>query len=172
MAWTTFPTWVIGQVSTASDWNTYVLGNVTSLAQPPYALVYRNAASTGSSANPIPYDTILAHDATYPTAYSVSTFLYTVPVAGTYFVNASWVQSGAADGGWLNVGVVYNAVAYSDSVGINNGAAGGVIQNWAMDLVGPCAVNDTLSAWYSASNSLATSPGPQADFMHITKVSN
>lgn len=172
MAWTTFPTWVIGQVSTASDWNTYVLGNVTSLAQPPYALVYRNAASTGLSANPTPYDTILAHDATYPTAYNVSTFLYTVPVAGTYFVNASWVQTGAPVGGFLDVGIVYNAGTYSDSYGINNGTAGGVIQNWAMDLVGPCAVNDTLSALYSGGNSLATSPGPQLDFMHITKVSN
>lgn len=28
MTWTAFPTWVVGQVSTASDWNTYVANNM------------------------------------------------------------------------------------------------------------------------------------------------
>lgn len=32
MAWTGFPTWVVGQVSTASDWNTYVAANMAFLA--------------------------------------------------------------------------------------------------------------------------------------------
>jgi hypothetical protein len=32
MAWTAFPTWVVGQVSLASDWNTYVANNGAFLA--------------------------------------------------------------------------------------------------------------------------------------------
>jgi hypothetical protein len=50
MAWTAFPTWVVGQVSLASDWNTYVAGNMNFLATPPSGRVWGSGGTsvTGS----------------------------------------------------------------------------------------------------------------------------
>ena len=48
MAWTAFPTWAVGQVSLASDWNTYVANNMQYLYNTLYAGLWI-APSLGNS---------------------------------------------------------------------------------------------------------------------------
>ena len=170
MAWTAFPTWVVGQVSLASDWNTYVANNMQFLATPPFCKVYRQSATTGSAANPSPYDTVVADTVS---GYSVSTFKYTVAIAGTYQVLTSWNLAGAADGAYLNVSIVHNVSSAGSNQGTQNGAAGNV-QTQCLDTVNGCVVGDTLFSFYSGSASLAASVGgpPYLCYMTILKVSN
>ena len=158
MAWTGFPTWIVGQISTASDWNTYIAANATFLSVPPMWRVYRTAASTGSSANPAPYDTKTGAGAWDSTGgYSVSTFKYTVSVAGYYTVIASWGQASVVDGGYLNAYIYHNGSVSCIVLGQDIGAAGNASQS-AQELM-VCVVGDTINGGYNASTSLAAEVG-------------
>ena len=168
MAWTAFPSFIVGHISSAADWNTYVVANGNFLATPPMARVYRNAASTGLSANPIVYDTKNFDSAN---AYATGTGYYTVPVNGNYLVQATWVQLGTADGQVLAAEVFHNGVMTCENYGCNFGSAGNT-GSWCQDLIGPCAVGDTLNGGYVASQSLAVLVGSAYTFMWVLKVSN
>lgn len=170
MAWTGYPTWAIGQVSTASDWNTYVNANINFLAAPAFAYVYRANAITVTSQNPAAYDTVRTDSVG---GFNVSTHLYTVAVAGTYVVDVAWSASGVSDFSWLNLFVRYNGAVWSTYDGCPTGAAGGDIGYQYSDMVGPCIVGDTLSGSTNASGSFAAVDlAGFACFMAILKVSN
>lgn len=169
MAWTAFPTWVVGQVSTASDWNTYVAANGNFLATPPIARVYRNSALTAtSSANTLmPYDTVSFDSVS---GFSVSTHLYTVAVAGTYSLIVGL--------GWTSVADTTEYVAFT----YHNGAQTNFIEATAGATVNAvaqcqdfivCIVGDTLSGQYYISAADAFNVGGTSGcIMSILKVSN
>ena len=169
MAWTAFPTWVVGQVSTASDWNTYVAANMNFLATPPICRVYRSANyGSASSANPCPFDTVEVDSAS---GYSTGTAKYTVQVAGSYLVVVSWNLASASDGIYFSTSIVHNGTPVAINEGVQNGYAGNV-QAIVTDVIPSCAVNDTIWGAYSCQSSLNTAPGAALCYMTIVKVGN
>jgi hypothetical protein len=171
MAWTAFPTWVAGQVSVASDWNTYVAGNMSFLATPPMWRVYRATAYTlaASTTTVFPYDTVSYDSAS---GFSTSTHLYTVPVAGTYTMTAqlNTTSSTAAHAYFLTIyhngsefarGFSYGADTTSP---VNNGC----FHNGSLV---PCSAADTLNIDYFGSGD-ALSIAAYSNWFAGYKVSN
>ena len=88
MAWSAFPTWVVGQVSTAADWNTYVANNMQFLAVPPAGRIIGAATTIQTS---YVYAQIAYGSTDFLTGgmtTSLSVVQLTVPVVGKYWVNA------------------------------------------------------------------------------------
>ena len=161
------PTWVVGQVSVATDWNNYVAGNMNFLASPPMFRVYRSASYTAISANPVPWDTVLFDTAG---GYSTQNFKYTVMYAGLYLCGMGVNQVGVSDSGYLNIWMYRTGTdfCYQYGTGFGNaGNAGFLIQGSTV-----CAVGDTLYGAFNASASLAETTGPTQNFMYGVKISN
>ena len=169
MAWTNFPTWTVGQVSTASDWNTYVAANMQTLATPPIMRCYRNGALTVANENPAPYDTVNFDSAS---GYSVSTFKYLTPVAGYYFAYAQWGLNAYVDTDQMGMQLYLSGVQTSGN-GWRIGGVGAFIMG-ITDLIGPCtAGTSTINAGYSSTGGpYATAAGSIACYMFIQKESN
>jgi hypothetical protein len=88
MSWTNFPTWVTGQVSTASDWNTYVAANMQTLATPP--LFVMNAGQTTSGIVTSTSTALLINNGSFLYGMSLSgTTEVVVPVDGYYDVHSA-----------------------------------------------------------------------------------
>lgn len=171
MAWTAFPTWVVGQVSLASDWNTYVANNMSFLATPPMARIYRNTAYTASATNTItlmPYDSVSFDSVS---GFSVSTHLYTVAVAGTYLVTSQIYWSSVLDGNYMVIFTQHNGSLWNELQLTAGGNMNGGPE--ITDLVGPCIVGDTISSAFEVGSAYACATGPASGTaMNILKVSN
>ena len=167
MAWTNFPTWTVGQVSTASDWNTYVAANMQTLATPPILRVYRNSAFNyvSSTATIIPYDTVQLDSAS---GFSVSTHLYTCPVAGSYAVTAR--HSTAFVGVRIYAAIYHNVSEVSR--GWDGQSAGNISAGTVTDTVPSCSAGDTLAGWYYFGAADACQVGTTFTYMSIIKESN
>lgn len=172
MAWTAFPTWVVGQVSLASDWNTYVANNMQFLATPPCCSVYRTAALTVSSAGGVlPFDTVLDDTAS---GFSLSTHLYTVPVAGRYWCYAQYILGASFTSGLY----AQNAIQHNGSAikigGTPYPASSNAELTAAITGYVVCVVGDTLgdNFFTNTATPQTLSVGQANTFMDIVKVSN
>ena len=168
MAWTVFPTWAVGQVSLASDWNTYVAGNMQWLATPPILRAYRltgmnTIAATGQI---IPYDTVQEDTLL---GYVVGTSLYTVPVAGEYFCAAGITVNAGTDVEYLTAYVTLTGSPAISSDGTFSAAT--ALTAKAVGLV-RCIVGDTLSGTYDAQSAWVCIVTSYATALHLVKVSN
>ena len=171
MAWTSFPTWIVGQVSLASDWNTYVAANMSFLATPPLCKVYRNTAlnATASAYTIMPYDTVIVDTVS---GFSVGSSLYTVAVAGSYLVA---LRHGSANAIRCQAATGHNSSVYSaGSDGISSAT---VVGSTVSDIVSGVSVGDTLEGYYyfGAADAVEVgiaAPGGYQCWMTILKVSN
>jgi|ERR1035437_1226397 hypothetical protein len=174
MAWTAFPTWSVGQVSLASDWNTYVAGNSNFLATPPVLRVYRSGAlsTTAALAQLIPYDTVQEDS---QLGFNTGTSLYTVKVAGEYLVSAAIAIEFGTDLNYLTA-YVYQNPNGTGNVPIEMGAcelsASGIGLTARAIGLARCSVGDTLSGYYDASAAWTVNGNVYATTMRIVKVSN
>ena len=116
MAWTgPYPTWAVGQISQASDWNTYVAGNASWLAVRPSGRIYANSSTTTVSGTPI---TLLLGATDYlQGGMTTGTNTLVIPVTGVYLVSWSvgWGTVGAAGIDWAGY--------------LNNSISGGIIRS-------------------------------------------
>jgi hypothetical protein len=175
MTWTAFPTWVVGQVSLASDWNTYVANNMQFLATPPFGHVIFASQSISSGASTQASMT----SGTVSTGGGVTTSSnnFVVPVAGTYQIMA---QAGYAPGivsSYWACSIVYNSVLYLES--IEPGAASGYTSPNITTLYPNAAANGTFGMFTQQNSGSgetmyggADNPSFPSSYLSILKVSN
>ena len=161
MAWTgPYPTWTVGQVSLASDWNTYVAGNVSFLAAAPAGRMYPTNQTVIEAATS--QVTSMVQDYAQNGVTYASNAL-TVTVAGIYTV--SWQTLWGASTNPPDSGYWYSALVYvngtavrSNTINYSSGAtdsapptpggcdninipAGAVLTLWGATLSNSAAVN-------------------------------
>lgn len=169
MAWTALPTWVVAQVSLASDWNNYVAANLNFLALPPVMRCWKSAADGVASQNPITYDVVQFDN--YNGYDAFSGYVYTVPVPGTYLHCAAWSIGTVADGGYINVILYKSGAVHFYCYNTGSGAAGS--GGYQAVSYPTCVVGDTLYA--AQTNNAAGAPQFESSpysYMYILKVSN
>lgn len=177
MAWTAYPTWVVGQVSTASDWNTYVANNVSFLATPPMFRVYRNASLTLTSGvnTKLVFDTVNFDS---QTGYGTVSGEYNIEVAGTYYFYTQISSSVPTAGHGGIAKFYYNPQSAGASVwsqGSWDATNAATDDNWAAvnnDLIGPCLVGDQVDVRYLAVDADGCNTGTNLTYFGGFKVSN
>jgi hypothetical protein len=171
MAWTAFPTWIVGQISLASDWNTYIAANMNFLATPAMWRVYRASALTLTASSQVifPYDTVLFDSAS---GFSTSTHQYTVEIAGYYKVSAQMLTSVTTAARSFLLSAYHNSAEFSR--GLEYGTDGGNTPACVVGgaIIGLCAVSDTLEIYYYATSADAITVGAVANWFTGYKVSN
>ena len=145
MAWTgPYPTWVVGQVSLASDWNTYVAGNGSWLAVRPAGRLY--AATQTACANGSLTQITLGTTDYLQGGMTTSTNTLIIPVAGIYFCTWSVTWGIVAAGGtnWTAELFKNGSAVRSTITNIYTGSASLVLTSG--DSVS-CAAGDTLTLY-------------------------
>jgi len=170
MAWTTPPGWSVGQVSTASDWNTYVEANTIFLANPPVLRVYRTSSWAGANTMTlIPYDTVQVDTAS---GFNTSNALYTIPVTGRYAVTVTASYVNASSGNVLQSAIYINGNPWAVGPLMVTGVNANYMAQ-ATDLCVTCNAGDTIAGYSTTSIGTPTAVlGPTTIFMSIVKVSN
>ena len=172
MAWTAFPTWVVGQVSTASDWNTYVAANMNFLATPPLLRAWRSTAyTTGTSGATLLPINFVGTDSV--SGFNTSTSLYTCQVAGSYLVTGGLSIGGATAADNYELYIYENGGVYSQGNGTGWAAGNGQLNLTATDIVtGAVAGTTTIALWYLTQTAQAVNVSSATNFLSIVKVSN
>ncbi len=146
MAWTALPTWTVGQVSLASDWNTYVAGNLNFLAQLPTILCAPTAQTVTTSGGALGI-TISATPIVQQGGFtSASTSAITVTLAGVWLL--TWQVTYQSGGGGVGAAGTYQAQVYHNSSAVIYSAVeyASAGQNPSPGNSVPvlCSVNDTF----------------------------
>jgi hypothetical protein len=168
VSWQAYPTWAVGQVSTASDWNQYIASNVNFLATPPVCRATRNAAWSLTAATAIvPYDA-----AFYDTAsgFNASSHLYSAPVVGYYQVWGGYQGTTSSTNQAYNAQVWHNLAVASvgNQTEVPSTSEGFAV--YTLDVV-QCAIGDTLGIYYFSQGTGAGATGGNT-YMGVLKVSN
>lgn len=173
MAWTAFPTWVVGQVSLASDWNTYVAANMNFLAAPPTGRAY---ASVAQSLSGTPgWGIIELNNITWAAngmSINTGSYVFTVPVPGYYLCTGAVAISLDNNPQLCIAGIGHNsqtsATAQGAGLTIRGGTASDAFTMPVADQV-LCAAGDYLCllAYNGGSNTIATLASSVVTYMSV-----
>lgn len=153
--------WICTAAGTPGTWKTNA---------PPACRAYRNAAynSVQSATTTVPYDSTNYDNYS---GFSASTHLYTVPVAGLYFVTGG-IALTLGDGNYLNTYILKNGTQITQQFGTDSGGSGAT-SNFPVTDVVQLAANDTIGIAYNTNASAAAATvGGFATYMCIYKVSS
>lgn len=158
MSWNGFPTWSVGQVSLASDWNTYVAANMTYLYEKPYIRAYALSNATNmseSTTTQITLDTVQSSGY----GFTLSSNNLITPQSGTYIVMGQIGLQTYSATYPLDVNIYHNGVQITgdNTFGTNFSAC-----------LLTCAANDTIGLYgfQTSSGVLTNGLGSACTYLH------
>lgn len=169
MAWTAFPTWTVGQVSLASDWNTYVAANMNFLATPPACRVFLSTNGTSAAAG---YTNLVFDHDLYDNYSAYTSGTYTVPVAGSYFVTAAISYTGGTTTDVYSVYIFVNSASWAQGSGGQESATTGFAEMQVSDCTTQLTVGATIQTVYYTQTSVTIEGAFSATYMSLFKFSN
>jgi hypothetical protein len=173
MAWSAPATYVVGEVLTSANLNTYLSANMQFLATPPAWRVHREGAYNLTNATPttMPYDTV---DFDSASGWQSGINKYEIQVAGTYKVGATLNSASTADNDQVTINLYLDSDPCSTGVPGNGEGNGGDMSSIVSDLIDDLEPTNELSGNYYGS-AVALNVGSGLTYLNYfwgVKVSN